>query len=50
MKIFYSKKETRDNITIEIRAEDDVDFQREDKDEAFTRLSKFVEDRLNESF
>ncbi len=50
MKIYYKKMETRGDITIEIKAEDEVDFEREDKDEAFTRISNFVEERLKLAF
>ncbi len=50
MKIYYSKKETYNNVTIEIKAEDTVNYEIENKEEAFARISKFVEERLAESF
>jgi hypothetical protein len=50
MKIFYSKKETKDNVTIEIKAEDDVDYEIESKEQVFTRLESFVKEKLAQQF
>ena len=46
MKIYYIKKETRGDVTVEIKAEDFVNFEIESKEEAFTRVESFVNERI----
>ncbi len=55
MIIKYSKKENRnldnyENVTVEISAEDEVDFNNETKEECFLRLKDFVVSRLPHQF
>lgn len=55
MKISYSKKETKnlgnyENVVIEIRAEDDVNWEKESQNECFERLREFVNTKLIDSF
>jgi hypothetical protein len=46
MKIYYGKTETRGDVTVEIKAEDFVNFEIESKEEAFTRVESFVNERI----
>lgn len=55
MKIKYSKRETKnlgnyESATVEISIEDSVDTDIETTDQCFTRLRKFVLDRLSYEF
>lgn len=51
MKIFYRKRETKnlgnyENITVEIGAEDDVNFEVETSEDCYVRLKRFIDEKL----
>ena len=53
MRICYTKRQTKnlgnyENVSFEIKIEDDVDFSKETQDEAFERLSLYVNNKLIE--
>ena len=45
MKIYYSKKDTKNDITIEIKAEEEVDYEIETEERVFERLKNFVNNK-----
>jgi hypothetical protein len=46
MKIYYSKKQTIGDVTVEIKIDDKVDHSYEVTDQAFARLKRFVDEKL----
>ncbi len=46
MKIYYSKKQVIRGSTIEIKAEDKVDFEYSTSDQTFAALKNFVDQKL----
>lgn len=48
MKIYYSKKNTKNDVTIEIKVEDEVNYEIETPDESIERLKNFVNRNLED--
>jgi hypothetical protein len=51
MKIFYRKRETKnlgnyENVSVEIGAEDEVNFEIETSEDCYIRLKRFIDEKL----